>query len=121
MFEYEIDSLGELRRFVARHAVAAGLAEGRVSDMVIAASELGANSVSHGGGAGRARIWREDGAILLETHDRGTIADPEAGRVPPAPSQEHGRGLWIVNQVCDSVQIRSSASGTAVRVRFELD
>jgi len=35
--------------------------------------------------------------------------------VPPL-STEGGRGLWLANQLCDLVQIRSAASGTAVRL-----
>ena len=119
-FAYDIDLLGDLRRFIVRHGVAAGLAKSRVSDLVIAAAELGANSVVHGGGSGEALAWREPDAILLETRDAGVITDPDVGKVQPPPSQDHGRGLWIVNQVCESVQIRSSSRGTAVRLRFEL-
>jgi anti-sigma regulatory factor (Ser/Thr protein kinase) len=34
----------------------------------------------------------------------------------PPIEQYGGRGLWIVNQLCDLVQIRSAPSGTVVRV-----
>ena len=37
-----------------------------------------------------------------------------AGRQPPAPGAIGGNGLWVANQVCDLVQIRSSADGTVV-------
>jgi len=30
-----------------------------------------------------------------------------------------GRGLWLVNNLCDLVQIRSSASGTVVRLHLQ--
>ena len=36
--------------------------------------------------------------------------------VAPPIEQYGGRGLWIVNQLCDLVQIRSAPSGTVVRV-----
>jgi hypothetical protein len=36
------------------------------------------------------------------------------------PEQLHGRGLWVVNQVCDLVQIRSSNAGNVVRLHMRL-
>jgi anti-sigma regulatory factor (Ser/Thr protein kinase) len=88
------------------------------ADLVAAASELAANSVAHGGGSGTLRIWRERPRLLVEFEDRGTIAEPLAGRFRPPPTQEGGRGLWLANQLCDLVQIRSSAAlGTTVRLQ----
>jgi anti-sigma regulatory factor (Ser/Thr protein kinase) len=37
------------------------------------------------------------------------------------PSQEGGRGLWMANQVCDLVRIRSGATGTAIRLHMSLN
>jgi len=34
----------------------------------------------------------------------------------PSPEQEGGRGVYLVNQLCDLVQLRSSAEGTTIRV-----
>jgi anti-sigma regulatory factor (Ser/Thr protein kinase) len=31
-----------------------------------------------------------------------------------------GRGLWLVDQLCDRVQIRSSREGSAVRLEMRL-
>jgi hypothetical protein len=42
------------------------------------------------------------------------------GRVKPPPEQWSGRGLWLVNQVCDLTQIRSGAAGSVVRVHIGL-
>ena len=39
---------------------------------------------------------------------------PSATPTPPAT------GLWLANQLCDLVQIRSFAAGTVVRFRFHL-
>ena len=44
------------------------------------------------------------------------MADPLAGRLAPGTEELDGRGLWMVNQLCDLVQLRSSAAGTTVRV-----
>lgn len=117
---FEGDHLGELRRFVWEHARAAELSPQRQADLVLAINELAGNSVRHGGGAGVVRAWREPGALLLEVADSGRVDDPLLGRRRPDAIQLSGRGVWIVNQLCDLVQIRSGPEGTLVRVRMDL-
>jgi anti-sigma regulatory factor (Ser/Thr protein kinase) len=62
-------------------------------------------------------VWREGKKLLIDFEDRGTIEEPLAGRLHPAADQHGGRGLWLANQLCDLVQIRSGALGTTVRVQ----
>ena len=109
-------SLAQLRALVSRHAAAAGLDQERTADLVLAVGELSANSLRHGGGRGTLRIWREDGALVCEVRDAGRIEDPLAGRRRPPLDRDGGRGLWLVNQLCDLVQLRTFPSGTVVRV-----
>jgi hypothetical protein len=48
--------------------------------------------------------------------DAGHITEPLIGRSRSGSGPDSG--LWLVNQLCDLVQIRSSASlGTVVRLR----
>jgi len=115
-FEFNVGDLGEVRRRVAAAAEEVGMYPEGVADLVIAASELAANSVMHGGGHGALRLWREDGRALVEVEDRGRIEDPLVGRLRPSISQEGGRGLWLANKLCDLVQIRSGERGTVVRL-----
>jgi anti-sigma regulatory factor (Ser/Thr protein kinase) len=117
---YDRTRLSAVRRHVERVARRAGIAPRGVADLVAAASELAANSVAHGGGAGTLRTWREGDRLLIEFEDRGRIDEPLAGRLRPTPTQEGGRGLWLVNQLCDLVQIRSSERGTTVRLQAAL-
>ncbi|HWD08171.1 MAG TPA: ATP-binding protein, partial [Actinomycetota bacterium] len=56
--------------------------------------------------------------LIFQVEDRGLIDNPLAGRVRPAPDGEHGYGLWLVNQICDLVQIRSGPAGTVVRLHI---
>ena len=70
---------------------------------------------------GRSGVWSERDALIFEVSDRGRISDPLAGRARPEPTQLSGRGLWIVNQLCDLVQIRSGAGGSVVRIRLDLN
>ena len=117
---FDVDALPELRRMVAEAAVAAGMAEDRVIDFVLAASEVGTNTVAHGGGRGTALLWREPDALTLEVHDPGRFSRLPIPEARPAPTQERGRGLWIVDQLCDAVRIRSGTEGTSVRLRMLL-
>jgi anti-sigma regulatory factor (Ser/Thr protein kinase) len=87
-----------------------------VADLVTATSELAANSIMHGGGTGTLRLWRENGNLIAEVEDAGRIEDPLVGRLRPGIRQEGGRGLWLTNQLCDLVQIRSGEGGTVVRL-----
>ncbi len=115
--EFDRGELSAVRELVGRHAAGA-LSAGRASDMIVAVSELAANSVVHGGGHGTVRIWRKCGAIYAEVRDRGTIEQPLAGRLRPGLEQEGGRGLWLVHQLCDLVQIRSGPGGSGIRLRM---
>jgi anti-sigma regulatory factor (Ser/Thr protein kinase) len=114
------EELGRLRWFVSQGATEASLDTGRREDLVLAVNELATNSLRHGGGAGTVRMWRETDTLLCEVRDGGYITEPLVGRTHPVPHKRTGRGLWLVNQLCDLVQIRSSATGSVVRVHMRL-
>ncbi len=116
-FPYDRARLAAVRKRVKRAAGDAGIGPGRTADLVAAASELAANSVAHGGGTGTMYLWRKGDHLLIDFEDRGTIDEPLAGRLAPASDQRGGRGLWLANQLCDLVQIRSGVLGTTVRVQ----
>jgi anti-sigma regulatory factor (Ser/Thr protein kinase) len=113
---FGIAELSEVRRRATAAAERAGQDPSAVADLVTAVSELAANSVMHGGGTGTLRLWREDGSLLAEVEDEGRIEEQLVGRLRPDVSQEGGRGLWLANQLCDLVQIRSGERGTVVRL-----
>jgi anti-sigma regulatory factor (Ser/Thr protein kinase) len=114
--EFRAGEIRRVRRVVASAAAACGLAMERSSDLQLAVHELAVNSVRHGGGTGRLRIWRESGALVCEVNDSGHVQDPLTGRRSAAADGATGRGLWMVNRLCDLVQLRSTPSGTAVRL-----
>lgn len=116
VFAYDRSRLSALRGRVRRAAEEVGIGPRQAADLVAAASELAANSVAHGGGSGTMFVWREGDHLLIDFEDRGTIEEPLAGRLHPATDQRGGRGLWLANQLCDLVQIRSGELGTTVRV-----
>jgi anti-sigma regulatory factor (Ser/Thr protein kinase) len=104
------------RRTVAQYARRCGLSAEQVEVLELAASELATNSVRHGGGTGTVAMWLESGAAVIEFSDSGHVTDPLTGRLMPPLDSEGGRGVYLVNQLCDLVQLRSSDRGTTVRV-----
>lgn len=115
---FHLDSLAMMRRFVSGLATEAGLSAARTSDLVLAVNELATNSVRHADGHGTLRAWLEPDAVVCEVHDGGRIDQPLAGRRRPGSSQIGGHGLWLVNQVCELVQVRCFPSGSVVRVHM---
>jgi anti-sigma regulatory factor (Ser/Thr protein kinase) len=113
--EFGPGTLGPVRRFVADHARAV-LEPDELSDLLLAVSEVAGNSIVHGGGHGSLQMWTSDRGAVCEICDRGWISEPLAGRLRPSVEGDRGRGLWMVNQLCDLVQIRSGPSGTAIRL-----
>ncbi len=112
--------VARVRSFVRDFARQAGLAPTQAGDLELAASELATNSVRHGGGGGETLLWLEPDACLCEFRDGGQIADALAGRIRPSRGQVGTWGLWMANQLCDLVQIRSTADGNAVRLKVAL-
>ena len=117
-FAYETD-LAPVRRLVERYARRAGLGEERTVDLVLAANEVAANTISHTDSGGVIHVWHTGEEIVCQVHDTGRITDPLAGRVRHGPD-DRGHGLWLVNQVCDLVELRSGADGTTVRMHMRL-
>jgi anti-sigma regulatory factor (Ser/Thr protein kinase) len=113
-------TLGALRDFVAERGAAAGFEGQALDDLVIAVNEVATNSVVHAGGGGIARIWEDDGALVCEINDSGQIDRPMAGRETPGSLQQGGHGLWMANQLCDLVQLRTYDGGSAVRLHKRL-
>lgn len=106
------------RDFVRGWARESGVDVERAEDLLLAVSEVATNSVRHGGGRGTLRVWREHEAVVCECTDQGRIEEPMVGRRRPARGQVGEWGLWVANQICDLVQIRSSPAGSTVRLRF---
>ena len=117
---FDIGSLATVRRIAAQAARNAGIDPARAQDLVVAVNEVATNSLRHGGGRGTLRHWKEGRAFIAEVRDEGFIDDPLVGREMPSPDQMGGRGLWMVNQLCDLVQVRSSRTGAAVRLHVML-
>jgi anti-sigma regulatory factor (Ser/Thr protein kinase) len=118
-YAYTTD-LAAVRAVVYRYARQAGLTESRAIDLVLAVSEVAANTVRHAKSPGSLKIWYDTKEIVCQIQDEGTITDPLAGRRQPSLEAMGGHGLWIVNQVCDEVEMRSDETGTTIRLHMDL-
>src|SRR5712691_6244993 len=128
---FDIDGLYQVRSAVAAHAAQLGLSAELANDVVIAVHELASNSVRHGPGRGRLRLWATGQALICEVSDGDADGDaamqPDAG--PPAERStpdsddppwpvEPGHGLWLVGKVADSLTVRHDGPGVIATVRF---
>ena len=112
--------LAQVRAEVERQARQARLPERKVIDLVLAVSEIAANTVKHAHSSGILDISHDDREVICTIHDGGFITDPLAGRRRPAPDAVGGHGLWLVYQVCDLVEMRSDRSGTTIRLHMSI-
>jgi anti-sigma regulatory factor (Ser/Thr protein kinase) len=110
------ETLGGIRALVAEHARQAGVSEQRAGDLVLATHEVATNSIRHAGGEGTLRVWHEDDMVVCEVRDRGRFDQPLAGRARPELENGGSWGLWLANQLCDLVQIRTLPDGNVVRL-----
>ena len=114
-------NLSGVREFTAAWGQRAGLRPRQVSNLVMAVAELSANTLRHTTGPGTLTMWATHEEVFCQVQDEGQITDALAGSVRPAPhSPGGGRGLWLVRQVVDGVEIRTGPAGTTVRVHMRL-
>jgi anti-sigma regulatory factor (Ser/Thr protein kinase) len=112
-----LGGLHDARRVVRRRALEAGLGE-RADDFALAVNEVLSNSLHHAHESGVLRIWDEPDGLVCEVRDGGQIDKPLIGREEPAVGQVGGHGVWLVNLVCDLVQVRSSEAGSTIRMKM---
>jgi DcmR-like sensory protein/histidine kinase-like protein len=110
---------GDLRSL--RHAVVAdpsleGLTRERREDVVFVVNEVATNAIRHGNGRCTARLWHDGSSVVTEVSFDTSVPDVLAGRVRPLSDAVDGRGLWLINQMCALVQLRSGGMGTTLRM-----
>lgn len=102
---------------VRDEAVAAGARTNGLDEFVLAVHQLAANALTHGDGRAELRTWCEERTFVCEVESHGApVSEATAGYVPCDPEHERGRGLWLVRQVCELVEVRSRDGRTSIRV-----
>lgn len=95
---------------------AAGCGFGPATSEDAALAVLAANEdFERGGAPASLRVWREAERLICELRASLRLHDPLAGRRPPSAGDD-GRGLWLANQICDLVELRSFAARTVARL-----
>ncbi len=112
--------LASTRAFVHGRARAFGLGDARCDDLVLAANEAVTNALIHGAEPRELRIWREGERVVCEVADAGQLKDPLTGRRRPSIDCLSGRGVWLINELCDLVELRPVVGGTRIRLHVEL-
>jgi serine/threonine-protein kinase RsbW len=95
-----------------------------ITDIAICASEIVNNGIYHGNKQDRTKqvsleLSFSDDEVEITVTDQGDSFDPQ--QVPDPVAQENllrevGRGIFIVRQLMDRVEIRSTATGGTVVV-----
>ena len=113
--------LRRMRQLVLAAARGAGLTVQRSYQLVLAVNEAATNVVKHAGGRGEIEVIQDDGrALIAVITDQGPGLP--SGAVPSRPDIEAcgGRGLWLIQEVCDRVEVRTGRAGTQVRLEMNL-
>jgi anti-sigma regulatory factor (Ser/Thr protein kinase) len=114
--EFRAKDLGTLRHLAAETACRGGIGPDRVDDVVLAVNEIASNSVEHGPGSGRLRLWTDTG-VLVEIADAGRLTEQFPGMTLPPATGSRGRGLWMASELCDVMEVWNE-SGTVVRLSW---
>ena len=117
-FGFDGDLRG-LRRFVLGSAGAHGVGGDRAGMLVLAVSEVGAYLKSRWPASATVRTWEQPGAIVCDFRQPGaSISDPFLGMRPAELAPGDGDGLWLANQICDWMDIRSDAAGSTIQLQI---
>ncbi|GAA1153231.1 anti-sigma factor RsbA family regulatory protein [Kribbella jejuensis] len=119
-WEFGPAELGQVRQWLSGQAASHGVSRDRLEDLSLALHEICTNSIRFGGGRGRLAVWIASGALICDVTDGGRIDNLLVGRVLPPLDGLGGRGVWLANQLCDLVQLRSGDDFTQVRLHTRL-
>ena len=104
------------RAFVRSTSLFAQLDDAVRQDLLVMVSELVTNAWRAGASSVGIALWRAAHGLVLQVDDDGTgLGDLLAGYRRPPTSAEGGRGLWIIRQLADAVEVASSPGRTSLR------
>ena len=111
----DASSLGEGRRFVAQTLRAWNVDEETIEPVMLVANELVANAIVHAHSSPVLSLECSGADLLLRVADGA--ADLTVAR-RAAPADDGGRGLILVEALCDRWGVDASDSGKTVWVKF---
>jgi anti-sigma regulatory factor (Ser/Thr protein kinase) len=112
----EPESLAQMRRALGRWLRAVGADDTETYEALVACGEACANAIAHAYPPGEASYVIEgrsrDGGFEIRVRDFGSWRAPRSG--------SQGRGLGLIEQLMDEVEIDRGPAGTIVVMRREL-
>ena len=109
----EPESLTHMRRALGRWLRATGATDAETYETLVACGEACANAVAHAYPAGEASYVVEarshEGEVRVSVRDFGSWRPPRSG--------SQGRGLGLIEELMDEVEIERAAAGTTLRMR----
>jgi hypothetical protein len=115
-YSFTPESVDRVFNILTLEAYGAGLWSDKVTDVAATTRRLASCSLRRGAIEGTIRIWDAPHALICEVSDDTMIDDVLAGRRALASSDRDG--LSAANRKCDLVQLRSTESGTTVRLHM---
>lgn len=92
---------------------------GDVDGVVLAVHEALTNALRHGGGVLSAVAAMNGDELLVEVKDAGPPFDANCHtHRPPDPFAERGRGLWLINQIAQGLELSRRRGHNCLRLRF---
>ena len=118
---FAVRHMRRLRELVASVARRVGLGKERGEDFELAVNEAISNVIKHGGGSGQLELIKDDDrALIAQISDWGPGMALRAPIALPPVAQHHGRGLYLMQQLCDRVEYRTGPDGTMVHLEMDL-
>jgi anti-sigma regulatory factor (Ser/Thr protein kinase) len=112
-FDASPDVLASLRRVIARWLAEHQIVDPDRFDITLACSEAAANAIEHAYGPREASFGVDcgyaDEEVCVNVSDEGTWR--------PLEGRERGRGLMMMHELMDSVDVDSTPRGTVVTLR----
>ena len=109
----EPESLAQMRRSLGRWLRAAGASDQEIYEALVAAGEACANAIAHAYPPGEAsyvvEALRAGEAVEIRVRDFGSWRAPRSG--------SQGRGLELIEELMDDVEIDRGPTGTTVKMR----
>jgi anti-sigma regulatory factor (Ser/Thr protein kinase) len=113
--------LRRLRQLVAWAAHRVGLDRARGQDLALAVTEAVGNVIKHGGGGGQLELIQDDNrALIARISDTGSGMPPNPAAALPPADETAGRGMYLIQQVCDRVEYQTGPGGTTVLLEMNL-
>jgi anti-sigma regulatory factor (Ser/Thr protein kinase) len=114
------DDLAALRRFLEKQTALAGTTADQSARIKFAVNELVTNTLRHTCLGGVLRVWSDEERVTCEVTDHGRLQRPALGPLAAPDDPTGGRGMHIVQELCDEVSIEAGPGQVTARLSVSL-